>query len=378
VLRRTYAEMGPAGGLAWSHPLTATLLGGEIAPLDSPLSLLRFDGLPVVARLRMGATLAALRLLGSPGLLEGRAAGPWLRRWMGRSAYDRIWRPLFEGKFGTAAEDVAMPWFWARVRDRSASLGYPSGGFRGLYEAMAARIGVSGGSIRLNAVVEAVERAGTGYSIRGHEVDGGFEARHDAVISTLPAGAIARLAPELPDSWRTAYGSVRSRTAQCLVLELDRPLTNSYWLNVNDPGYPFIVVVEHTNMRSPVEYGGRHILYLANYRDRSDPRLALGADELTDVFVPHLGRINPAFDTSWITGKWLFDIRDAQPIVGTDFRRQIPPFETPLAGLYVATIAQVYPHDRGQNYALELGERLAAKLLASEPGPLGPFGAAGE
>lgn len=366
VLRRTYAEMGLAGGLDWSHPLTATLLGGEIAPLDSPLSLLRFDGLPVAARLRMGATLAALRLLGSPGLFEGRAAGPWLRRWMGGSAYDRIWRPLFEGKFGTAAADVAMPWFWARVHDRTASLGYPSGGFRGLYETMAARIAGRGGSIRLDATVESVARTDAGYSIRGRDAGGTFDARHDAVISTLPAGAIARLAPELPDSWRETYGSVQSRTSHCLVLALDRPLTNSYWLNVNDPGYPFIVVVEHTNMRSPAEYGGRHLVYLGNYRERTDPMLALGVDELTDAFAPHLARINPAFDRSWITASWLFAGRDAQPIVGTDFRKQIPPFETPLPGLFVATIAQVYPHDRGQNYALELGERLAAKLLAGE------------
>jgi protoporphyrinogen oxidase len=343
------------------------LLQGEIWQLDSPISLLRFRQLPLLDRLRMGATLAALRILPRGGLLEGRAAGPWLRRWMGRASYDRIWRPLFEGKFGAAAEEVALPWFWARVHDRTSALGYPPGGFQPFYEALAERVRAAGGTIRLNTAVESLERSGNGYDV--HFRDGGGRsatAHHEAVISTLPSHDTAGLASELPDSWRTRYASVPAQTAHCLILALDRPLTDSYWLNVNDPGYPFVVVVEHTNLRSPAEYGGRHLVYLGSYRDSADPLLRLSASQLVDAFVPHLARINPTFDGSWITDRWLFTARDAQPIVGTDFRDRIPPFETPLPGLFVATIAQVYPHDRGQNYAIRLGERLAARLL--EPG----------
>ena len=132
---------------------------------------------------------------------------------------------------------------------------------------------------------------------------------------------------------------------------------------MNDPDYPFLVVVEHTNMRPASEYGGRRIVYLGSYRDPADPLLALDADRLVDEFAPHLARINPAFDKSWITQRWLFTARDAQPIVGIDFKDRIPAFETPLPDLYVATIGQVYPHDRGQNYAIGLGEKLAAQLL---------------
>lgn len=363
IVRRTYEELGLAEGLSWTHPLTATLLDGKIAQLDSPISLLRFRGLPLSARLRMGATLAALRLIPRGGLLEGRAAGPWLRRWMGRASYDRIWRPLFEGKFGAAAEEIALPWFWARVHDRTSALGYPRGGFRPLYEGLAERVRGAGGTVRLNTAVESVERTDNGYSVRARGASGIETQRHDAVISTLPPRLTADLASELPDSWRARYATVPAQTAHCLILALDRSLTDTYWLNVNDAGYPFLVVVEHTNMRAPSEYGGRRIVYLGSYRDPADPMLSLSADQLVDAFAPHLARINPTFDKSWITDRWLFAVRDAQPIVGTDFRDRIPPFETPLPGLYVATIGQVYPHDRGQNYAVGLGERLAAQLL---------------
>ena len=363
ILRRTYDELELAGGLSWTHPLTATLLGGKIEQLDSPISLLRFRGLPLAARLRMGVTLAALRLLPRPGLLEGRAAAPWLRRWMGGASYDRIWRPLFEGKFGAAAEEVALPWFWARVHDRTSALGYPGGGFQPLYEGLAASVRAAGGTIRLNTGVESLERTATGWALHARAGGQPMTARHDGMISTLPPRVTGFLASELPDSWRARYATGPAQTAHCLVLALDRSLTDTYWLNVNDPGYPFIVVVEHTNMRSPAEYGGRRMVYLGSYRDPADPMLDLSADQFVDAYAPHLARINPAFDKSWITDRWSFTARDAQPIVGTDFRSRIPPFETPLPGLFVATIAQVYPHDRGQNYAVGLGERLAAQLL---------------
>ena len=372
ILRRTYQEIGlrggEPGGLAWTHPLTATLIGGEIRQLDSPVSLLRFGRLPLVDRLRMGMTLAALKVLPRGSLLEGRAAAPWLRRWMGRASYDRIWRPLFEGKFGAAAETVALPWFWARVHDRTSALGYPPGGFQPFYDTLAAGVRGAGGTIRLNAAIQSVEPDGTGFAVTFADRAGGSgqpqTAHHDAVISTLPPADTARLAAQLPDTWRTQYATVPAQTAHCLILALDRSLTDSYWLNVNDPDYPFLVVVEHTNMRRPSEYGGKHLVYLGSYRDPADPMLDLDADQLVDRFAPHLARINPAFDRSWITDRWLFVARDAQQIVGTDFRSRIPPFETPLPGLYVATIAQVYPHDRGQNYAVDMGERLASLLLA--------------
>ena len=365
VLRRTYAELGLADRLTWTHPVTATLVSGEIHRLDSALTLLKFGHLSRLDRLRMGATLATLRMVPRGGLLEGRSASRWLRCWMGRESYEQIWQPLFEGKFGGAAEDIALPWFWARVHDRTSVLGYPPGGFQPLYEALADRIKASGGTVQLNTTVESLERTSTGYLVHGRDAgDQPVAAPHDAVISTLPPRITFQLARELPDWWRDRFASAPARTALCLILALDRPLTDSYWLNVNDPGHPFVVVVEHTNLRSPTEYGGRHLVYLGSYRDSADPMLDLSTDQLVDAFMPHLACINPAIDASWLTGRWSFTALDAQPIVGTDFRDRIPPFETPLPGLFTATIAQVYPHDRGQSYAIGLGERLASRLLA--------------
>jgi protoporphyrinogen oxidase len=361
--RALIAELGLEPDLTWHRPTTSTLHAGRRWQLDSALSLLRFGPLTPLDRLRMGASLAFLRALPTPTPLEGHTAAGWIRRVMGTGAYETLWGPLLAGKFGSAADEIAMPWFWARVHDRTAQLGYLAGGFQRMYEALAGRIRDAGGELRLGTTVESIEPSPTGAIVRSVGQDGiATEQEFERVISTLPTRLTCRLVPDLPADYRTRYEWGTAYGAHCLILALDRPLSDAYWLNITDPGYPFMALVEHTNMRRPDEYGGRHIVYLGTYRPMSDPIFTTEADALVDSVVPYLSRINPSFDRSWITERWAFGAPFAQPIVTVDYRDHIPPFETPIPNLFVANMFQVYPHDRGQNYSVKLAERLVATL----------------
>jgi protoporphyrinogen oxidase len=352
-------DLGLADRLEWRAPVTATLVDGRMHQLDSPTSLLRFSPLPLAARLRMGAALAVLKAMPDPRVLEGRTAAGWLRRWMGDDGYSTVWEPLLRGKFGAAAPEIAMPWFWARVHDRTQQLGYLRGGFQQLYGSLAQRVRDAGGDVRFGESVSAIRtRDDGGLTV---ESDTGAET-FDRVVSTFASRLTARLAPDLPDAWRERHEWGRAYGAHCLIVALDRPLTSVYWLNVNDPGYPFMALVEHTNFRSPTEYGGRHLVYLGNYRPMDDPLMSASKERVLAEFLPHLARINPSFDPSWVTEAWMFAAPVAQPIVSVDYREHIPPFRTPVPGLFVANMFQVYPHDRGQNYSIALAEQLVASL----------------
>ncbi|MCV0404492.1 MAG: NAD(P)/FAD-dependent oxidoreductase [Chloroflexi bacterium] len=351
-------ELGLGDDLVWPRPRTVTLRDGRVHQLDSPASLLRFDPLPIADRIRMGAALAYLRALPEPARLEGRTAAAWIRRSMGKRAYEVVWAPLLEAKFGAAAEEIALPWFWARVHHRSAELGYLRGGFQRLYQALADRVRDAGGDVRLGVEVREIATADGEMRI----TTGDATDRFDHVVSTLPTTLTCRLTPQLPDAYRERHDWRRAYGAHCLILSLDRPLTDSYWMNINDPGYPFLALVEHTNYQSPADYGGRHLVYLGNYRPMDDPLLRSTPEEALAEFTPHLRRINPDFDPSWITERWGFAAPFAQPIVTTEYRDRIPPFETPIAGLSLANMFQVYPHDRGQNYSVELAEKLVQHL----------------
>lgn len=362
-------ELGLGDQLVWRRPLTVSLRDGAVHQLDSPTSLLRFGPLPIRDRLRMGAWLAYLRLLPSAERLEGQTAAAWIRRRMGRRAYDVVWGPLLRGKFGELAEEIAMPWFWARVHDRTAELGYLAGGFQRLYDRLAEQIQALGGELWLGREVREIRAAPVGGLLVMHAPagvgigTGTDEALHvDRVVSTLAVRLTCRLAPELPADYRSRHEWGQAYGAHCLVLALDRPLTDSYWMNVSDPGYPFMALVEHTNYMDPADYRGRHLVYLGNYRPMDDPLLGTPTREVVEQFAPHLARINPAFTTDWVTDAWSFAAPFAQPIVTVDYRDHIPPFETPVPGLYVASMFQVYPHDRGQNYSIDLAERLVKRL----------------
>lgn len=351
-------ELGLSDRLEWSHPRTVCLVEGKFQQLDSPMTLLKFAPLRIDERLRVAAVGALLKLTGS-GIYEGKTAEPWLRRWMGKRAYDMVFAPLFGAKFGALRDQIALPWFWARFHDRTTYLGYLRGGFQLLYERLVERISEAGGKVLLGTRVESAQPLDDGrWEVRTSQGTWTF----DHVISTMATRLTCRLIPALPDDYRACYDWGQAYGAQCLILALDRQMTDSYWINPCDPGYPFTSLVEHTNYRPPAEYGGRHLLYLGNYRPMDDPLFKMSKEEVIQEFLPHLKRINASFSAEWITESWLFQAPFAQPIVTTEYRQHIPPLRTPLNGLWVANMFQVYPHDRGQNYSFELAERLVKEL----------------
>ena len=288
------------------------------------------------------------------GPLEGKTAAAWLRKWAGKRPYNILLEPMLTGKYGALYDQIALPWMWARFHDRTTSLGYLRGGFQQIYDRLVERIGELGGKVLLGTRVEQVEQLeNERWQVRTSQGTWTF----DRVISTLPTRLTCRLIPQLPEDYRAKYDWGQAYGAQCLILSLDRQLTDSYWINLCDPGYPFTGLFEHTNYRPPSEYGGRHIVYLGNYRPMDDPLFKKSKEELLREFTPALQRIRPDFDPSWVQESWLFNAPYAQPIVTTDYRQHIPPHETPLKGLWVANMFQVYPHDRGQNYSLEMANR---------------------
>lgn len=363
-IQQLIEELGLADRLVWPRPKTATLWQSQLHQLDSPQTLLQFAPLAPLDRIRLAAVLAYLKSERDYRRLEGKTAAAWLQRWAGQASYRVLWGPLLRSKFGPLAEEIALPWFWARITCRSTDLGYLRGGFQLLYERLVDRITTLGGQVQLGVTVTRVAPNETGLVV---DTTNGPQ-RFDRVVSTLPTRLTCQLTPALPEDyrqrhdWGTAYG------AHCLILSLDRPLTDCYWINVNDPGFPFLAVVEHTNYMPPSDYGGRHLIYIGNYRPMDDPLLSQPTEAALAEFLPHLRRINPAFDKAWVNEAWSFAAPYAQPIVTVDYHRHIPPFDTPVPGLFVASMFQVYPQDRGQSYSIALANRLTHHLAGLPAG----------
>ncbi|HYY87742.1 MAG TPA: FAD-dependent oxidoreductase [Chloroflexota bacterium] len=358
---RISQEVGLGDRLVWGQPNTSTLDHGRIASLGSVPDLLRLPLLSPPERLRFLAGMAVLKAIPTERVFAGRTAARWMPRLMGRHVYEALFEPLLRGKFGDRAPEIAMSWLWSRVHERSLRLGYIRGGFQLLYDALGARVQELGGDVAMGTAATEI-RVDDGRPVV--RTDDGVEHRFEQLLVTLPTRLFTRLARGLPADYAARYPGPDHFGAHVLILGLDRTLVPGvYWLNINDRDLPFLALVEHTNFLPPQDYGGRHLVYLGNYLPMDHPLFEQSDEQVLASFLPALTRIRPEFDRSWVREHWMFRAPYAQPVVTTDYLCRLPPHRTPLPGVWLANMAHVYPQDRGQNYSLRLGERLARLML---------------
>ena len=362
---RYIEELGLGPALQWIEPKNAHFVKGRMYPFVTPMDLLKFTAIPFTSRVRLGLAAIWLRRK-KDGIerYEGITARKWMEKAVGKKAFGAFWGPLLKGKFAQQADNVGMVWLWNKIYLRFASrkgggshesLGYLEGSFRAYYVTLAERLAAAGVDIRLNTNVERVEVADG--AVHGIHAGGEFH-EFDQVLMTTPNIITGRICPELPEEYRAVLDRVRYQWATCLILALDRPLTPYYWLSIGDD-LPFVACIEHTNFMPPQKYGGNHVVYLSNYVAPGHPVLEMDADQVFESYLPGIKRLNPQFDPSWVREKWFFKDPGGQPVITTYYSRSIPDMRTGIEGLYLSNTTQVYPEDRGQNYSLILGEKVA-------------------
>lgn len=363
---RLAEEIGIGHDVFFRRPITSVWKNGRSYPFDSPLRVLLFPHLGLVDKLRMGLVIAYLRFSRNWRRFERVTAHEWLTRAMGPRAYETVWKPLLVGKFGEHYREVNLAWFWARIHKRSPKLGYFRGGFQHFVDTLAARVAEHGGTICTRQPAQHVQPLPEG----GFRVVGdGATWEGDVVISTVSPHLFQKLVPDLPSTYLEKVRQLRSMGAVVMTLALKRRMTaRDYWINLpKEEGFPFLAFVEHTNYIEPDHYGGDYIVYLGDYLDPDHPYFQMSQDELLETFLPALPRFNPAFRPDWITGVWVHKATYAQPIVPVNYSQHIPDVRTPIRGLYFASMSQVYPWDRGTNYAVEIGRKVARLVQSDVP-----------
>jgi protoporphyrinogen oxidase len=366
-------ELGREDQVLHRPTRTGMYFAHQFFRLSTPMDVLRFTPLSIPARFRLGLLALRARRVREWGELEGLTAEEWLVQLGGREVYDVVWKPLLEGKFGPHAREISAVWFWNKLKLRGGSRGrggeevlaYYQGGFAALAEQLARAICERGGMIRLESpVTELLVRDGI---IEGVRTPHG-QLLADAVLATPALPIVADLVePHVTPEYASDLRRIHYLANICIVLELDRSLSETYWLNVNDPGFPFVGVIEHTNFEPAETYGGRRLVYLSKYLPEDDELYRMPDDEVVRYCLQHLRRMFPAIENDWILAAHVWRARYSQPIVVRRYGELIPSVETPVPGLYLSSMAQVYPEDRGTNYAIRegraAGRRIAAALM---------------
>jgi protoporphyrinogen oxidase len=355
-------EIGFGDAILTRRPVTAQWFRGRAYALDGVGPVLAFPGMPFVDRVRMGLAVAWLKVTRNWRALETVTAADWVRRWMGQPAYTSIWEPLLLGKFGAYSPDIPMSWLWARLHKRSQHLIYFAGGFQAFADQLAQAVTTAGADLRLGQGVSAIRSLADG---RLGVTAAAGEENYDRVIVTTAPHVLARLAPELPPEYLAALHGLPYLGAIVAVLALDRPLLDKvYWLSMDKREFPFLACVEHTNFMDAAHYGGERLVYVGDYLPPDHRYFGLTDAQLLEEWLPPLARLNPAFDRSWVRQAWVHRAAYAQPVPARGFSAHIPDLATPIPGLFLASMSQVYPWDRGTNYAVEIGRRAARAAQA--------------
>jgi len=364
------AELGMQDQIETHPSRTGMYYNGRLWRLSTPLDLLKFSALSFLDRIRLGLLVFKVRKIKDWKTIEHLSVREWLEPLCGKNVFRVVWEPLLRSKFSVFFEEINAVWMWKKLvlrgstRDKKGGeqLAYFKGGFGRLAQAMADEITKCGGEIHYNTNV-------TGVSVDNGRVasvstSSGDMAANEflftpafAIISKIFEGSAA-------SEWIKSLSRVNYLGNMCLVLQLNHSLSDTYWLNVNDSGFPFVGVIEHTNFDLPENYKGNHIVYLSRYLPKQDPVWSFSDDRYLEFALEHLKRMFPEFDESWVVEHHIWRSEYAQPVTERNYSEYVPKSETPFSNAVISTMAQIYPEDRGTNYAIREGRKIAKSILA--------------
>ncbi len=358
-------ELDLTDKMQWVETKMGYWYQNRLQPWGNPIALLKFKGLSFIAKFRYGlhAFLSTKRKNWAP--LDHENAVAWIQRWVGKEAYEVLWRRLFDYKFYNYTDNLSAAWIWSRIRRIGSSrysifrekLGYLDGGSDTLLQGMKNYIESNGGIIHLNAFVSEVvienER------VLGIKVADKLEP-FDKVISTIPLPYVPKLIPDLPESILKQFQQVNNIAVVCVIVKLRKKLTENFWLNTNDPSMDIPGLVEYSNLR-PLD---EHVVYVPFYMPGEHPKFSDSDQAFLDKVRRYLKKINPELSDEDFIDLRASRYRYAQPICDPGFLDSLPPTALPVEGLWVADTSYYYPEDRGISESIGFGRNMAKDATA--------------
>lgn len=335
----------------------------RLQPWGNPIALLKFKGLGIVAKLRYGLHAFISTKRKDWQKLDPVDAVSWIKDWVGREAYEVLWKKLFEYKFYDYADNISAAWIWSRIRRIGNSrfsllqekLGYLEGGSETLLNAMGNAIKCLGGEIHLNSRIDKIEIENN--IVRGVRINNQF-VQFDKVISTIPIPYIPKIAPNLPEINLVQYQNICNIAVVCVVAKINKKVSDNFWVNINDPDMDIPGIIEYSNL-VPIDH---HIVYVPFYMPGDNPKFALSNENFIEKTKNYIRKINPEILDDDFLDIHASRYRYAQPICQPNFRFTLPKVKTPVLGLWIADTCFYYPEDRGISESIGFGRNIGREI----------------
>lgn len=355
--------------LVWKSTKMGYWFDGKLQPWGNPFALLKFKGLSFIAKFRYGlhAFLSTKRNDWKP--LEKYDAVTWIKKWVGEEAFTKLWSKLFILKFYEYSDNLSAPWIWSRIRRIGRSryslfeekLGYLIGGSKTLLNSMKNYIEQNGGEFRLSSPIDKIVM--NGKEVKGVESKCVFE-KYEKVISTIPLPIVAKIAPDLPKEIHEKFSSKINIVCVCVIAKLNKPLTQNFWLNINDEEMDIPGIIEYSNLNPEVG----NIVYVPYYMPQSNPKFEDSDEVFKNKVSRYFKTINPSLKDTDIKDIRVHKYYFAQPVCQPNFLDTLPDAKMPIDGLWVADTSYYYPEDRGISESIGYGRNLVRKIIGENNG----------
>lgn len=370
---RLLKELNLEDKLNFYRSSVSTFVNKKLYPMSNPTDLLKFSPLKFHNRVRLGLVVLFLQRVKNWQKLTKVSAIDWLNKYAGKEATEIVWEPLLKGKFDKYYKEITMCWLWGRIKQRADSrdskmggeaLGYIDGGFEIITNKLLEKLGEKNlGNIVLNTVIRKIRKNQTSQKIEVTTEDN--KLNFDKVLLTVPNHIAYKILEDYKEEDPEYFEKllkVDYLDAAVLLFATDDPITDFYWHNINSVNAPFVVFLSLTSLIGNDRFNGKHVYYIGDYIPAEHQYMKVSEEELTNFWFKSLKNIFPNFSVDKVIEKKVFRFKNAQHIVDIGFDKKIVSHTTPCEGVYLSNFSQIFPMDRGTNYAVRDGYRMAETL----------------
>lgn len=358
-------ELGIADQMRWVATKMGYYLDRQLFRWGDPIALLTAPKIDLITKIRYGVQMFWSTKRSDWESLDKISAKDWFEAWSGKRAYDRLWRRLLDLKFYEFSDNVSAAWIWQRIKRIGNSrkslfeerLGYVNGGSETLMKALAGRIESLGG--RIHYGVRATRFLIEGDKISGVEAGDGQTFQAPRVISTIPTPYVSDLFGEHEAALRAPYEAIENVGVVCVLLKLNRPVTDNFWVNVSDAEHDIPGFVEFSNLRPT---GDDYIVYVPFYMPHTNAKFNQPDDAFVSESLACLHAVNPDISDKTVNAFHVARLQHAQPVCDIGFADKIPDHRTPISGLQIADTCFYYPEDRGVSESIKFAKKMINEL----------------
>lgn len=364
-------KMGLDSELIWPATKMGYLSNKKPYLFGTPVSLLKFKPLNLIQKLRFGFNVIHIKLINNYKKLEKVTAEKWLKDRIGDKVYSQVWEPLLISKFGEKKDQISMAWLWGKIKLRSTSstpegeqLGYIKGSYQKLTDKLYEYLLNKNVDIKLETSVKEIIKENDKYVVKYTKNDKEEKEEFDIIVSTIDYKGFEKLFVKyMNEEEKQKIQKVNYTSARTMMIVANKSFSPFYWLNIGDNDIPFGGIIEHTNFIDKSNYDNNHILYISNYMTEDNKLYNVSKEELLKEYMKSLTKINKEFTMENIKDYYVFDEKYAQPIIECNYSEYIMNDKLEKEKIYLCTMPQIYPEDRGMNYAIRSGINLANKIL---------------